>query len=64
MKIANTDLTDIITDNSAQEFRDDVVKQLEKCIKEPFAMNSESEIKQIGQQQTLEEIINYLKWVI
>lgn len=64
MKIANTELQDIITDNSAQEFRNDVVKQLEKCIKTPFAMNSESEMKQVGEQSVLKEIINYLKWII
>ena len=64
MKISNTELEDIITDNSAFEFRDDIVKQLEKCIKEPHAMNSSSLMEQIGEQKVLKEIINYLKNVL
>jgi hypothetical protein len=51
-------------DASAEEFRDDLILELEKCIEEPFAMNSFSESRQIGQQQTLKEIIEYLKWII
>ena len=64
MKIANTELNDIISDNSAYEFRDNIVEQLEKCVKTPFAMNSESEFQQIGEQKVLREIIEYLKYVI
>jgi len=51
-------------DSSAEEFRDDLILKLSKCIEEPFAMNSFSESRQIGQQQTLKEIIEYLKWII
>ena len=51
-------------DTSAEDFRDEVVMELEKCIEEPFAMNSFSESRQVGEQTTLKEIIEYLKWVI
>ncbi len=40
------------------------VKELEKCIKEPFAMNPFSESRQYGEQKCLKEIIEYLKEVI
>ena len=51
-------------DTSAYDFRDDLLMELEKCIKEPFAMNGYSEFRQIGQQETLKEIIEYLKTLI
>jgi hypothetical protein len=51
-------------DSSAEEFRDDLILKLSKCIEEPFAMNSFSERLQFGQQQALKEIIEYLKWII
>ena len=44
-------------DTSAYDFRDDLIIELEKCIKEPFAMNSFTESKLFGQQETLKEII-------
>ena len=64
MKIANTELQDSITDNSAFDFRNDIVLQLEKCVEEPFAMNNTSLSFQTGQQQVLQEIIQYLKDII
>lgn len=63
MKIANTELNDSISDNSAYEFRDDIIKQLEKCIKEPHTM-SEYILFLQGEQKVLKEIIKYLKYVI
>jgi hypothetical protein len=51
-------------DTSAYDFRDDLVMELEKCIEEPFAMNSFTESKLFGQQETLKQIIEYLKGVI
>lgn len=63
MKIANTELNDIISDNSAYEFRDDIVKQLEKCVKEPHAMSEYILVLQ-GEQKVLKEIIEYLKYII
>jgi hypothetical protein len=51
-------------DTSAYDFRDDLVMELEKCIEEPFAMNSFTESKLFGQQETLKQIIEYLKEVI
>ena len=51
-------------DTSAYEFRDNLIRELENCIEEPFAMNSYSESKQYGQQECLKDIIEYLKWVI
>lgn len=51
-------------DTSAIEFRDDLVMELEKCIEEPFAMNSFTESKLFGQQECLKDIIEYLKYVI
>ncbi len=48
-------------DNSVLEFRDELILELQKCIKEPFAMNSYSESRQFGQQEALREIIEYLK---
>jgi hypothetical protein len=51
-------------DTSAYDFRDDLVMELEKCIEEPFAMNSLTESKLNGQQETLKQIIEYLKYVI
>jgi hypothetical protein len=51
-------------DTSAYDFRDDLVMELEKCIEEPFAMNSFTESKLFGQQEALKQIIEYLKEVI
>lgn len=51
-------------DTSAYDFRDDLIMELEKCIKEPFAMNSYGESRQVGQQETLKDIIEYLKYII
>ena len=51
-------------DASAYDFRDDLIIELKKCIKQPFAMNSYSELQQVGQQETLKEIIQYLKEII
>lgn len=53
-----------INDNSVLEFRDSIVTQLETLYKEPFAMNSFSESRQVGQQECLKDIINFLKEVI
>lgn len=64
MKILNTEVDINIYDTSAKEFRDCVVSELRKCIKEPFAMNSESEMKQVGEQECLKQIINYLNFII
>lgn len=51
-------------DTSAYDFRDDLIMELEKCIEEPFAMNSYSESRQFGQQECLKDIIEYLKQII
>ena len=51
-------------DSSAEDFRDEVVRELEKCIEEPFAMNSFTESRLFGQQEALKQIIEYLKWAI
>lgn len=51
-------------DTSAYDFRDDLLMELEKCIEEPFAMNSFTESKLFGQQECLKDIIEYLKYVI
>lgn len=51
-------------DSSAEDFRNEIVKELEKCVKEPFAMNDWTLAKQIGQQEALKQIIEYLKWAI
>ena len=51
-------------DTSAVDFRDDLVTELEKCIEEPFAMNSFTESRLFGQQEALKQIIEYLKYVI
>ena len=51
-------------DTSAVEFRDDLIMELEKCIKEPFAMNPTTESRLFGQQEALKQIIEYLKQVI
>jgi len=51
-------------DSSAYEFRDDLIMELEKCIKEPFAMNGYTESRLFGQQEALKDIIEYLKQVI
>ena len=51
-------------DTSAYDFRDDLIMELEKCIEEPFAMNSFTESKLFGQQEALKEIIQYLKKII
>lgn len=51
-------------DSSAEEFRDELILELSKCIKEPFAMNPTTESRLVGQQEALEQIIEYLKWVI
>ena len=64
MKIINQEVEVNICDNSAKEFRDSIVEELIKCIKEPFAMNSESEMQQLGEQKCLKDIINYLNYVI
>lgn len=63
MKIANTELNDSISDNSAYEFRDDIIKQLEKCVRYPDAMSQYILFLQ-GEQKVLKEIIEYLKYVI
>ena len=51
-------------DSSAEDFRDEIVRELEKCIEEPFAMNSFTESRLFGQQEALKQIIEYLKWAI
>ena len=51
-------------DSSAEDFRDEIVRELEKCIEEPFAMNTMSESRLFGQQEALKQIIEYLKWAI
>lgn len=51
-------------DTSAYDFRYDLITELEKCIKEPFAMNPYSESRQYGQQECLKDIIEYLKQII
>ena len=51
-------------DSSAEDFRDEIVRELEKCIEEPFAMNPTSESRLVGQQEALKQIIEYLKWAI
>lgn len=51
-------------DTSAVEFRDDLIMELEKCIEEPFAMNSFTESQLYGQQEALKQIIEYLRDVI
>ena len=38
--------------------------ELEKCIEEPFAMNSFTESQLYGQQEALKQIIEYLRDVI
>lgn len=64
MTILNTEVDINIYDTSAKEFRNYIVSELRKCVKEPFAMNSESEMKQVGEQKCLKEIIDYLNYVI
>lgn len=64
MTILNTEVDINIYDTSAKEFRNCIVSELRKCVKEPFAMNSESEMKQVGEQKCLKEIIDYLNYVI
>lgn len=64
MTILNTEVDINISDNSAAEFRDCIISELKKCIKQPFAMNSESEMQQVGEQKCLKEIIDYLNYVI
>lgn len=51
-------------DTSAYEFREDLVLELEKCIKVPFAMNSFSESQQFGEQEALKQIIEYIRQII
>jgi hypothetical protein len=51
-------------DTSAYEFRDDLIRELEKCIEIPFAMNSTTQSRLFGQQECLKDIIEYLKYVI
>jgi len=51
-------------DTSAVEFRDDLIMELEKCIEIPFAMNYNTESRLRGQQESLKQIIEYLKNVI
>ena len=51
-------------DSSAEDFRDEIVRELEKCVAEPFAMNSFAESRLFGQQEALKQIIEYLKWAI
>jgi hypothetical protein len=51
-------------DTSAYDFRDDLIMELEKCIKTPFAMNSFTESRLFGQQECLKDIIEYLKQII
>ena len=38
-------------DSSVIDFRNEVVMELEKCVKEPFAMNPTSEARLFGQQE-------------
>lgn len=64
MEILNTKVDILIYDTSAEEFRDFIVSELKKCVKQPFAMNSESEMQQVGEQKCLKEIIDYLNYVI
>ena len=47
-------------DTSAYDFREDLITELEKCIKEPFAMNPTTESRLFGQQECLKDIIEYL----
>jgi hypothetical protein len=63
MKVLGKEL-ESVTDISAQEFRDEIVTELEKCIEIPHAMNSAILNEQNGQQKALAEIIEYLKWSI
>jgi hypothetical protein len=63
MKVLDVEL-DYGTDISAQEYRDSVIKELQKCIKEPFAMNYVGESFQKGQQDMLKQIIEYLEYTI
>ena len=51
-------------DTSAYDFRDDLVMELEKCVEEPFAMNSFTESRLFGQQEALKQIIEYIKQTI
>lgn len=51
-------------DTSAYDFRDDLLQELERCIEEPFAMNSFTESKLYGQQEALKQIIVYIKQLI
>jgi hypothetical protein len=64
MKVLNEELDINIPDNSALEFKNAIVQELQKLIKTPFAMNSWNEAKQKGQQECLRDIINYLNYVI
>lgn len=63
MKVLGKELSSGV-DSSAEEFRDKVIEELEKCIEEPFAMNNYSLTLQQGQQEALKQIIEYLKWAI
>ena len=49
-------------DTSAYEFRDDLITELEKCIKEPFAMNGLTESRLFGQQECLKDVFRFLFW--
>ena len=51
-------------DSSAEDFRDEIVRELEKCNEEPLVMNSFTESRLFGQQEALKQIIEYLKWAI
>lgn len=64
MKVLDKELDINIPDNSALEFRNTIVQELQKLVKTPFAMNSYTEAKQEGQQECLRDIINYLNYVI
>jgi len=63
MKILGVELNGGV-DTSAYDFRDDLIIELEKCIEEPFAMNSFTESRLFGQQECLKQVIEYLKQII
>lgn len=63
MKILGVELGGGV-DTSAYDFRDDLVTELEKCVKEPFAMNAFTESRLYGQQEVLKQVIEYLRQII
>jgi len=60
MIINKIELNINLTDSSVEEFKEQLINELQKLIKTPFAMNSESQSKQIGEQEMLKNIIEYL----